>query len=144
MSNERELPAILQPNQRTELLRLVDKAGKYGLSPVQTAMLIGINENEYQMLAFADPEVARTYQQAKLSVVMDCLDVLQEIVNNADPDNKQRFSAAKYLYEMHTGKTQINTLVAIQNISPDYARTNNNIKLIETLDAETIKQIRND
>src|SRR6202140_4402436 len=117
MSDEKYLPAILEPNNRSKLLRLVEQAGKYGLTPVQTAMTLGITENEYQMLLYSDSEITQRFQTAKVDEMISHLNTIKSIANDSDPENKQRFSAAKYLYELLSGrKTQFNTLVAIQNV----------------------------
>jgi hypothetical protein len=64
----------------------------------------------------------------------------------ADPDNKNQFGAAKYLYELFSGNKSNQTTfnIAIQNNHPQAIRTESSLKLIENVDAEVIKEIAND
>jgi hypothetical protein len=64
MSDEQLLPAILEPANRNQLLKLASEAGKNHLSPAQTALKLGLSEKETQILMYNDREVCATYASA--------------------------------------------------------------------------------
>jgi hypothetical protein len=140
-----DLPAILRQENRQELLRKATEAGENHLSPAQTALKLGLSEKETQILMYNDPDVASAYAIAHLEQQIHHLKTVKEIANNSDPENKQRFPAAKYLYELFSGhKTSTTFNIAIQNNHPAAIRTESAIKLVDAVDADVIKDIEND
>lgn len=145
MSDDKLLPAILEPVNRSQLLKLAQEAGENHLSPAQTALKLGLSEKETQILMYNDSEVASAYAIAHLEQQIASLKIVKEVANNSDPDNKQRLAAAWKLYELYSGhKTSTTFNIAIQNNHPAAIRTESSIKLVESLDAEVIEQIKDD
>jgi hypothetical protein len=145
MPDDKLLPAILSPTSRSKLLELSELAGQNHLSPAQTALLFGLSEKETQILMWQDSEVCAVYAKAHLKQQMDYLEVVKEIANDSDPENKQRFPAAKYLYELFSGhKTSTTFNISIQNNHPAAIKTESSLKLVEAIDAETLEKIAND
>lgn len=147
MSDELQLPAILQPVNRSALIELAREAGESHLSPAQTALKLGVSEKETQILMYNDPEVAAAYATAHLQQQIDYLKIVKNIAFDDSPENKQRFSAAKYLYELFSGTRSGNQTtfnIAIQNNHPSAIRTESAIRLTDAVDAETVVKIAND
>jgi hypothetical protein len=141
-----DLPAILQPQNRQELLNKAREAGANHLTPAKTALWLGLSEKEAQLLMYQDTEVAYEFHMAHLKEEMHQLEITKEIANNSDPENKQRLAAAWKLYELYSGHKQNNTTfnIAIQNNHPQAIRTESAIKIVDAVDLKTIEDIQND
>jgi|SRR5579872_161258 len=143
MSDTPAVPAILEPQNRQELLNIVRLAGENHLSPEQTALELGLSAKETQILWYKDSEIAITYAKAHLEQQIKQLDMLKKIA--AGLEDKGLFQATKYLYELFSGNKSSTTFnIAIQNNHPQTVRTESAIRLVEAIDAETVEKIAND
>lgn len=121
-----------------EIKKKVYDAGANKLNRAQTALELGISDQEFRRLLSANPDLLDSYERGKLDETKVYMEIMKSIAKN--PFHVQRFAAAKYLYEILTGENkQPQTIVAIQNI-----HNQNQEKFIEILDAETIEKIKND
>ena len=139
-----DLPAPLQPENRNDLLAKVKIAGECHLSPAQTSVFLGLTEKQTQILWHTDPDVAGIYAMAHLELQIKQMKTMQNKAN--DSDNPKQFEAAKYLYELFSGNktSQSNTFNISIGGSAEVKRMNDNIKVVDTLDVETIEKIKND
>lgn len=130
---------------RKELLNKAKLIGEHNLDPAQAALFMNMDQRAYATLAYSDPEFTSIVHNSRLNWTIQSLNIIKNIATDPNPENKQRLPAAKYIYELFSGNDRKgNTFVAIQNIAPQYAKNENNIKLLEALDAETIQAIEND
>ena len=134
---------ILQPDKRPELLAMVRKAGKYGLNPMQLALLLEIRDDEFQYWVYWDTEAMQAYANARLVAAMDAWNTIYEIANDNDPENKQRFPAAKYIYERLMGVKVKEPSYVVHQLSPHSPAA---VPAIgdQVLDVATLEAIRND
>lgn len=145
MDELKQLPAIMQPDRRDDLLNKIHQAGEMHLSPAQTSILLGLSEKQTQILWHTDPEIAGIYATAHLEQQMIQMKTMVRKAN--DSDNPKQFEAAKYLYELFSGNrsnNQNNTFNISVGAPSEIKRMNDNLKVIESVDAEIIKQIKND
>jgi hypothetical protein len=139
-----DLPALLQPENRDELKKRIRQAAQHNLDDVQMAMWLKVDVRDLRLLMTSSRDLMAEYVTAKVDESIRAMEVIKEIAYSGDPDDKQRFPAARYLYEMFSGHSNRPVTVAIQNISPHMAKTENNIKLIEALDVKILEDIKND
>lgn len=140
-----DLPAVLQPENRDNLLAKIHQAGEMHLSPAQTSILLGLSEKQTQILWHTDPDIAGIYAVAHLEQQITQMKTMVRKAN--DSDNPKQFEAAKYLYELFSGNrnnNQNNTFNISVGAPADVRRVSDNIKLAEVLDAETVEKISND
>lgn len=138
-------PALLQPINRKALLAKIRYCGAYNLNHAQMPAYLGISGVECKALFHMDEEVQQAYTLAQVDKSIHNLDIITNVADDASPENHQRLQAARYLYELHSGnRKQNNTYIAIQNNTPAVIKQENNMKLIDALDAEVLEQISND
>jgi hypothetical protein len=139
-----DLPAILQPENREELKKRIRQGSQHNLSDIQMATWLQVDIRDLRLLMTSSQELMAEFVTAKVDESIRSLEVIKEIAYSGDPDDKQRFPAARYLYEMFSGHRTSPVNIAIQNIAPHMAKTENNIKLIEALDVKVLEDMKND
>lgn len=127
-----DLPATITE----EFKKQIREAGKNKLDAMQIAMKLGISDHEWRIFSNAHPELYTEYKAGETEWVLKCLDAMKDIVTN--PEHKQQFVAAKYLYELYSGRSAAPNTVVVNNYQDD------NRKFAEIVDAETLEKIKDD
>lgn len=120
-----------------DLRKQIRKAGTNKLDNAQLAMTLSITDHELRSLMMKYPDLMYEYKAGETEWSLKCLDAIKEIATN--PDHKQQFVAAKYLYELYSNRQSgANVTINMQQPKDD------NQKFLEIVDAETVERIRND
>lgn len=136
---------LLEPLNRSELLAKIKEAGENNLNEFQTAIWLGLTDRACRNLMHSDTEAVQVFVHAKMRQAIAYLNIIKDVANDCTPENKQRFGAGKYLYELYSGnRQQNNTFIAVQQIAPDNVKVQATIKLLESLDERTIEAIESD
>lgn len=121
-----------------ELKAAIKLAGANKLTRWQTAMELGMSDQEFRTLMIVHPELNDDYERGKLEEIKRHYSSMRSIATN--PRHIQHFQAAKYMYELLTGhSTGPSTQINIQNV-----HQSQNEKMKEVLDVEVIEAIKND
>jgi hypothetical protein len=139
-----DLPTLLQPENRAELKKKIYKAAQHDLDDMQMAVWLGVDVRDLRTAMTSDQELMSVFVSAKIDEAIRALEVVKEIAYSGNPDDKQRFPAARWLYDKFSGHTNRTATAAIQIIAPGMAKSENNIKLIEALDVKVLEDMKND
>jgi hypothetical protein len=124
-----------------ELKQKIRSAGGNKLNQAQLAVYLNLPDQDCRMLFFKNPELNRLLRQGELDIVVEQMERLKRIARN-DEDRNQ-FAATKLLYEIYSDRQSTpSTLVVNQTINN--SNVDRNLKLLESLDTDTIEAIVND
>ena len=124
-----------------ELKNRIRSAGGNKLNQAQLAVYLNLPDQDCRMLFFKNPELNQLLRQGELDIVIEQMERLKRIARN-DEDRNQ-FAATKLLYEIYSDRQSTpSTLVVNQTINN--SNVDRNLKLLESLDTDTIEAIVND
>jgi hypothetical protein len=124
-----------------ELKEKIRSAGGNKLNQAQLAVYLNLPDQDCRMLFFKNPELNRLLRLGELDIVVEQMERLKRIARN-DEDRNQ-FAATKLLYEIYSDRQSTpSTLVVNQTINN--SNVDRNLKLLESLDTDTIEAIVND
>jgi hypothetical protein len=124
-----------------DLKNRIRSAGGNKLNQAQLAVYLNLPDQDCRMLFFKNPELNQLLRQGELDIVIEQMERLKRIARN-DEDRNQ-FAATKLLYEIYSDRQSTpSTLVVNQTINN--SNVDRNLKLLESLDTDTIEAIVND
>ena len=124
-----------------DLKNRIRSAGGNKLNQAQLAVYLNLPDQECRMLFFKHPELNRLLRQGELDVAVEQIERLKKIARN-DEDRNQ-FAATKLLYEIYSDR-QSGPSTVVVNQTINNSVVDRNLKLLESLDTDTIEAIVND
>jgi len=119
----------------------IRSAGGNKLNQAQLAVYLNLPDQDCRMLFFKNPELNRLLRQGELDIVIEQMERLKQIARN-DEDRNQ-FAATKLLYEIYSDRQSAPSTVVV-NQTINNSNVDRNLKLLESLDTDTIEAIVND